>query len=497
MGKKARGAWLGTLVVDPEKETPLFHQVYLRIRELILGGTLSRGARLPSTRSLAKDLGLSRNTVLAAIEQLAAEGYVTSRVGDGTYVAAAVPEDREAPRWPATAAAAAAARPSAAIARLSRRGERILATPIGRDSSVLRPFAVGQPALGEFPWSTWHKLWMRQSRDLDRRHLCYGDPAGYRPLREAIASYLTTGRGVSCEADRIIIVSSSQQAIDLATRVLIDPGDAVWLEEPGYLGARGALVAAGAEIVPVPVDEEGLNVALGCTARIDARLASVTPSHQFPLGVTMSLNRRLELLDWAAERGSWILEDDYDSEFRYRGAPLAALQGLDRADRVIYIGTFTKVVFPSLRLGYLVAPRELVDALVSARAFVDRHSPTLPQVVLTDFIEGGHFTAHIRRMRALYGARRQHLLDALENRLGDRLKLHSQPAGMHVVAELPADVDDVAIAHSAAERGIEVSALSKYFLDKTRRSGLLLGYSAVAEEAIDEAVESLAEILEE
>ena len=394
MGKEARGAWLGALVIDPRERVSLSRQVYLRIRELILDGTLPRGARLPSTRALAADLGLSRNTVLIAVEQLACEEYVVSRVGDGTYVAAAIPEDRESPRWPEAAEQSRAAEPSC---RLSLRGERIAATPIGRDSDEVRPFAVGLPALDEFPWSIWHRLWMRRSRDLERTHLCYGDPAGYRPLREAIAAYLTAGRGVRCVADQVIVVSSSQQALDMASRVLIDPGDRAWLEEPGYLGARGALVAAGADIVPVPVDESGLQVEIGHERGPDARLISVSPSHQYPLGVTMSLARRLELLDWAAEHGAWILEDDYDSEFRFRGAPLAALQGLDRADRVIYIGTFTKVVFPSLRLAYVVAPRGLVPALVAARSFVDRHSPTLPQVVLADFMTGGHFTAHIRQ----------------------------------------------------------------------------------------------------
>ncbi len=495
IGKEARGAWLGTLVTDlandPEERMPLFRQVYLRIRELILDGTLARGARLPSTRALATDLALSRNTVLVAVEHLVAEGYLISRVGDGTYVAADIPDDWESPRWPATRER----RADLATPRLSRRGERIRSTPIGRDSTEVRPFAVGMPALDEFPWTTWHRLWMRRSRDLDRAHLCYGDPAGYRPLRESIAAYLTAGRGVSCDADQVIVVSSSQQALDVASRVLMDPGDAAWLEEPGYLGARGALVAAGARIVPVPVDEEGLRVADGRRLADDARLVSVTPSHQFPAGVTMSLARRLELLDWAEERDAWILEDDYDSEFRFVGPPLAALQGLDRSGRVIYIGTFTKVVFPSLRLAYIVAPHGLVEALVAARAFVDRHSPTLPQVVLSDFMEGGHFASHIRRMRSIYRDRRQALLDALEHRLADRLTVKSHPAGMHLVVELPKGLDDQAVARRAAERGIEVSALSRYYLGEPR-SGLLIGYSAVTSEEITAGVDVLAEVLE-
>ncbi|MEM7584727.1 MAG: PLP-dependent aminotransferase family protein [Acidobacteriota bacterium] len=470
---------------------PLFRQVYLRIRELILDGTLPRGARLPSTRALATELALSRNTVLGAVEQLVAEGYLVSRVGDGTYVAADIPEDWESPRRPRRRGPSA----QPETPRLSERGERIRSTPIGRDSTEVRPFTVGMPAIDEFPWAIWNRLWTRRSRDLDRAYLCYGDPAGYRPLREAIAAYLNAGRGVRCEADQVIVVSSSQQALDIAARVLIDPGDAAWLEDPGYLGARGALAAAGARIVPVPVDEHGLRVADGRRRAGDARLVSVTPSHQYPAGVTMSLARRLELLDWAADRGAWVLEDDYDSEFRFVGPPLAALQGLDRAGRVIYIGTFTKVIYPSLRLAYVVTPPGLLDALVAARAFVDRHSPTLPQVVLSDFMAGGHFASHVRRMRSVYRDRRQCLLDALKQRLGDALEIKSHPAGMHLVVELADDCDDCAVAQQAAERGIEVSPLSRYYLGEARR-GLLLGYSAVSQDAILAGVDALAEVLE-
>lgn len=492
MSKEARGAWLGTLVIEPREGLSLSRQLYLRIRELILGGTLPRGARLPSTRALAADLGLSRNTVLVAIEQLACEEYVVSRVGDGTYVAADVPEDRESPVRPE---ADGPSDVEAASPRLSRRGERIAATPIGRDSYEVRPFAVGLPALEEFPWPLWHRLWTRRSRDLDRAHLCYGDPAGYGPLREAVATYLTTGRGVRCDAEQVIVVSSSQQALDLAATVLIDPGDRVWLEDPGYLGARGALVAAGAEIVPVPVDEEGLEIAAGRRLAEDPRLVSVTPSHQYPLGATMSLARRLELLAWAAKSGAWILEDDYDSEFRYSGPPLAALQGLDRCGCVIYVGTFTKVIYPSLRLAYLVAPKALIPALIAARSFVDRHSPTLPQRVLADFISGGHFTAHVRRMRALYRQRRKALIEALAGRLAGWVTVRSSPAGMHLVIELPAGTDDLKLARQAGELGLAVSPLSRYYLGEKRRSGLLLGYAAVSRERLADGVERLAKLL--
>jgi len=492
MPKADRGTLLTTLTLSPDTAQPLHRQLYHRLRALILDGTLRSGTRLPSTRTLARDLSLSRNTVANAFDQLVLEGFVVGRVGDGTYVAS--PEHLS----PLTGKRPKGGRPQAKPSSrpLSRRGAIIASTPIGRDAMRPRAFAVGVPAIDAFPIELWSRLLSRRSRRASLGDLCHGDPAGFRPLREAIATYLATARGVSAEPGQVLVLSSSQQALDIIARVLVDPGEPVWLEDPGYLGARGALTGAGARIVPVPVDGEGLAVSEGIRACRQARLACVTPSHQFPLGSTLSLARRFALLRWAEQARAWIIEDDYDSEFRYRGRPLASLAGLDAGRRVIYVGTFTKVMFPSLRLAYLVAPPDLVEPLLAARSFVDRHSPTLPQIALADFIQDGHFTAHLRRMRALYRDRQEALLEATARRLAGLLALEADDAGMHLVGRLPARVKDLPLVDRAARVGLEMSALSRYFLGPRPRSGLVLGYAGVDETAIREGVEKLARVLE-
>lgn len=493
MAKMALGSYLGTL--RPRPGLPLHRQLYERLRELILDGTLARGARIPATRTVAADLGLSRNTVLQAVQQLTDEGYLTSRVGDGTYVNASVPEDLERPRGTAES------RPSkraAAGARLSARGRRIAAQTLNLDTPKIAPFVLGQPAVRDFPWETWRRIWRRESMRMDRRALlAYGAVGGLKELREQTATYLTTARGVRCTADQVVIVSSSQQGLACAAQVLLDPGDAAWIEEPGYLGARGALAAAGAQLAPVPVDDAGLRVAWGVKHRPGARLAYVTPSHQFPLGSVMSLERRFELLEWATQHGSWILEDDYDSEFRYVGRPLTALQGLDQNDRVIYVGTFTKVMYPSLRLGYVVPPPHLVDAFLAARNFMDRHSPTLPQATLAGFFRAGHFTAHLRAMRARYRMLQQVLVESLQNRLADEVSVRDDPAGLHLVVELRQPLDDEGLCQRLHERGIFASPLSRYYLGRRRVRGLLLGYAALTPPEIRSGVKQLERVIRE
>jgi len=321
--------------------------------------------------------------------------------------------------------------------------------------------------------------------------LDYLDPAGYRPLREAIAAYLGMARGVHCTAEQVIVVSGSQQGIGLSAQVLLDPGDAVWVEEPGYFGAKGALLGAGARLVPVPVDPEGMDLVAGKARCPTARLACVTPSHQFPLGMTMSLPRRLALLAWARETGAWILEDDYDSEYRYVGKPLTALQGLDRAGRVIYVGTFSKVLFPALRLGYVVVPRDLVEAFLATRLFLDMHPPWLEQVVLAEFMAAGHFARHIRRMRTLYAERQAALVEAARQ-LSGALDVRPAGAGMHLLGWLPAGSDDQAIAQLAARHQVSTRPLSRFFLEPLAQRALLLGYAAVPIPAIQEGVRRLA-----
>jgi GntR family transcriptional regulator/MocR family aminotransferase len=467
--------------------------LYDELRQSILGGQLLPGTRLPSTRALAEERGVSRNTVLNAYEQLLAEGYVEARVGSGTCVARALPEEL----LTVSGSAASGARRSANRDALSDRG-RLLAGNPGRPLSAPRrprAFESGLPDASAFPFRTWTRLMARQWRRPSYELLSYGDPAGYRPLREAIAAYVRTARAVRCDAGQVFIVSGSQQALDLTARLLIDPGDAALIEDPGYPGARVALRAAGATLVPMPVDADGADVGRRAARAKNARLVFVTPSHQYPLGVTLSLRRRLALIEWASQHGAWIVEDDYDSEFRYRRKPLPSLQGLDPAGRVIYLGTFSKTLFPSLRLGFVVLPPELVDPFRRARSVVDGHSPVSEQAVLAEFIAGGHFARHIRRMRVLYEERQEVLVDAARRELAGALDVRPLDGGMHLVGWLAEDADDVAIAERAAAGGVHVVPLSVCAVGKSPRPGLLLGYAALTPAQIREGVRKLASAL--
>jgi len=493
MKKRYAAALLGTVALDRESEEPLYRQLYFAIREAILDGRLRPGTRLPSTRSLASDLAVSRNTVVIAFDQLLAEGYVDGRTGAGTYVSATLPEELLSAR---PAGAAGTLPRATAASRLSERG-RFLAGIRSGNAAPPVPFSPALPELARFPFDDWARLLARHWRYPKREFLVGSDAAGHAPLREAIAAYLGAARAVACTADQVLIVSGSQQALDLAARVLIDPGDAVWIEDPGYAGIRGALIAAGASLVPVPVDGEGLDVAAGRARAPDARLAIVTPSHQYPLGVTLTLTRRLELLDWAGAAGAFVIEDDYDSEYRYAGRPLAALQGLDGGGRVIYTGTFSKVMFPGLRLGYVVVPADLVDAFRGVRQLVDSHPSTVAQAALTDFIADGYLAAHVRRMRALYARRQAALITALRNRLGNRLSVAPDDCGMHLIAYLDDAVDDVALSRAAAARGITVAALSRLYVDARPKKGLMLGYAGITEPAMRRAVAALGAVFDD
>ena len=321
------------------------------------------------------------------------------------------------------------------------------------------------------------------------------DPAGYLPLREAITEYLALARGVVCTPDRVVILTSSQQAIDLAARLLLDPGDEVWLEEPGYPGARAALLSHGASIVPVAVDVDGLRVDVGQRVAPRARLAYVTPSHQYPLGVTLSLERRLALLDWACRSAAWVLEDDYDSEFRYDGRPVTAIQGVDTDQRVIYVGTFSKVLFPALRLAYVVLPQDLVDLFVTARGLTDGHCPLLTQMALTEFFAEGHFGIHIRRMRDIYRERRDALVAAVDRSLRDAVELGPTACGLHAVAHLRRHTDDRAISSRLTGLGIDAQPLSRYFHGRPTACGLFLGYAALAPKTITDGIRRMASVL--
>ncbi len=478
------------IAIDKGAPESLYEQVYNGYRKAIVDGNLRAGQRIPSTRVLALELGISRMPVLSAYAQLLAEGYFEGRVGSGTFVTSSLP-DRRIPcddtRGPA---ADAPARPRKIAARATAlpKYERP-AWVVGRGA-----FNVSHPALDVFPFKVWSNLVAHYARDLQVAGLQYGAPLGLAPLREAIAAYLRTARAVRCEPEQIMIVSGSQQALDISARVLLDPGAPVWVEEPGYWLVRQILTGAGCRLVPVPVDGDGLDVAAGMRLCRKARAAYIAPSHQYPLGVTMSASRRLELLNWANTTGAWIVEDDYDSEYRYDTLPIASLQGLDRQAQVIYIGTFSKVLFPALRLGYLVIPRDLVARFRRVRAAIDNSPAPFFQAILHDFMLGGHFARHLRRMRAIYAERRRVLVAAIERELGDRVRIGGDRAGMHLVLLL-SHGREREIALRAVERGLSIVPLSSCYASARPRSGRVLGYGSTRAADIPDAVRRLRSLL--
>jgi GntR family transcriptional regulator / MocR family aminotransferase len=479
--------------------TPLYRQLYDGLRGAILHGQVQAGTRLPSTRALAQALQISRTTVLIAYQQLLAEGYLEGKWGSGTYIAHTLPEDLFATqtREAHPAVETHSDRRLASSAVLLTQTTQALASVLMPAADEHPAFVLGLPAVDAFPFSIWRRLLVRRYQRSASRLFRYQPPIGYQPLREAIAAYLGMTRGVRCTFEQVIVVVGSQQGLDLTARVLLRPGDSVWVENPGYLGARLAFLGAGAKLIPVPVDHEGLDIEAGLRRYGDAHLAYITPSHQFPLGAKMSLARRFALLDWANRVGSWIVEDDYDSEYRYVDRPLAALQGIDTTDRVLYLGTFSKSLFPALRLGYLVVPPDLVDHFVAARLCSDTHSAALEQAVLADFISEGHFSRHLRRMRTLYAERQTILLEAAQQEeLAEVLEIIPDETGMHVVGWLPPGADDAEIARQAAIRyGLHCSPLSLFSLEPLPRAGLVLGYAAAGEPEIRTGVRQLASVI--
>jgi GntR family transcriptional regulator/MocR family aminotransferase len=468
---------------------PLQRQLYDAVRDGVLSGTLCPGLALPSSRNLAHNLGVGRNTVIAAYEQLLSEGFLESRVGAGTRVAAFAGNALEG----ITCRQQRPAR--ASLAALSARGRRLAATPRTVAEMPGSAFVTGLPALDLFPSAIWSRILARHHRNAAPADLGYAQPAGHRDLRAALARYLRESRGVVCEPDQIIVVCGAQAALDLAARMLLDAGDAVWMEEPGYLGARGALLAAGARLVPVPVDAEGLDAAEGERLQAAARLAYVTPSFQFPLGVTMSLARRLRLIEWAARAGAWILEDDYDSEYRYTGRPLSAMQGLDGAGRVVYLGTFSKTMFPALRIGYLVVPHGLQQAFATAIRHTGHSAPLPVQAALAEFIEQGHYAAHVRRMRGVYAARHTRFVKLAGSALEGLARLAPPAGGMQMPAWLHADCDDRRVSARAAEQGLTVSPMAAYYLGPPGPPGLYLGYAGIPDADVEPALRTLARVI--
>ena len=484
------------LPLDRNAGIPLHRQIYEGLRRAILDGLLRPGQRVPSTRVLALELEVSRLPVLTAYEQLLHEGYLTGRVGAGTFVSEALPDDalrsvplaprtagrRSSPLHPRSATPASRARPVHSTSGCSYEGG-------------IRPFRVSLPALDEFPHAAWARIVARHARALTPASMAYSDPAGLGSLRAAIAEHLRTARAARCEAEDVLVVSGSQAALRICAAVLLGSGDRVAIEEPGYPLARAALGASGAELALVPVDDEGMDVAALRALGKSVRAAYVTPSHQYPLGVSITAARRLALLDWAAHRGAWIIEDDYDSEYRYVSRPLGALQGMDSKERVIYVGTFSKVLFPALRVGYLVVPPALRRKFVEAREAFDLFSPTLYQLALVDFLREGHFARHLRRMRAIYVRRRAALLDGLARHCDGQLTVHNADAGLHVTTFLAAGIHDLDVLARMDAHGLTATALSACYAGPARRSGLLLGFGGFSERRIERATRALGDIL--
>jgi GntR family transcriptional regulator/MocR family aminotransferase len=490
--KRVGDGILPMIAIDRKVQKPLHKQIYDGFRVAIIDGSLHPGQRIPSTRVLAVELRVSRFPVLSAYGQLLAEGYFEGRVGAGTVISTSLPDQIK--RGVRTADGSndsyVGSRP---VAHRTSPFARIEINPLLRGTGAFR---VGQVAFDQFPLKVWSNLVARHCRNMDAVSMHYRNQMGYDALRQTIARYLRTSRSLRCDASQIMIVNGSQQALEIVARVLLNPGDRVWMEEPSYSLARSVFALAGCRLVPVPVDEQGLSVEAGIELYRKARAAFVTPSHQFPLGVTMSASRRFQLLEWAHQTGSWIIEDDYDSEYRYESLPIASLQGLDTNGRVIYIGTFSKVLFPSLRIGYIVIPSDLVERFMSVRFILDIAPPDFFQHVIADFMSEGHFARHLRRMRLLYREQRTALVDSIGKELGSMVKVLGSEAGMHLAMAMTRRTRDFEIAERAARQNLWLMPLSSCYASTKARSGFVLGFGGARVEEISPAVSKLRNLLQ-
>jgi GntR family transcriptional regulator / MocR family aminotransferase len=474
------------IVIDRDAGRPLHRQVYDGYRDAILRGDLAPGQKIPSSRELASEIRVSRFPVLNAYAQLLAEGYFESQVGSGTFISTTLPEQMMSSDHQTE--------PSEEVPSGHRPiARRNLFYPKRELESILHgwgSFGLHQPAIDQFPFPVWSALVERHSRNPAASALHRIDPMGSERFRQEICAYLRTARAVKCEPQQIMIVSGSQQALDITARVLLDPGDAVFVEEPGYDLERRLLAAAGCRLKFIPVDNDGMDVARSSRHQ-GVKAAFVTPSHQFPLGSTMSATRRLMLLNWAHSSGAWVIEDDYDSEYRFDTKPIASLQGLDVNSRVIYIGTFSKILFPSLRIGYIVIPRDLLEHFAAVRFAMDIFPPYLYQEVLADFMEQGHFGRHVRKMRQIFGERRNALVDSIRNEFGDFLEVHGSAAGVHVSVTLPEGFNDREISTRASRERLWLWPLSRYYAGKRPRHGFVLGFGSTPTEQIPNAVKRM------
>lgn len=470
--------------------TPAYRMLYEALRSEILDGRLAPGARLPATRDLARQYQLSRGTIVNAFELLKSEGYLEGSIGSGTYVSKVLPDESFHVKADDAGQPPLERRPRR---RLSAYAKRVRLFQ-GMEPRPARAFRSNVPALDLFPTSLWAQIAARRLRQVSTNLLSGCDSLGYRPLREAVADYVITSRGVRCAPEQIAIVSGVQEALDLAARLFLNPGDRVCMENPGYVGAAMVFESVGAKISALALDNEGME--LRPSGLRGARLVYVTPGHQFPLGISMSLPRRLQLLEWARKTGALIFEDDYDSEYRYSGRPVPALQGLDRNGCVLFAGSFSKVLFPSLRLGYLVIPPDLVDHFAAAKSITTRHAQLLDQAVLCDFITEGHFGRHLRRMRAVYAERLSVLLRSARERLAGWMEISGVEAGLQTVGWLRGGITGESAARAAAARNVEVIPLSRYTRGRVAREGLQLGFAAVDPREIERGVEELARALQ-
>lgn len=478
-------AWVG----DPAHGALALHaRIQRAIRQLILDGALDVGKPLPASRALANSLGVSRDTVESAYSQLHAEGFIERRVGSGSFVST------RAQRLPRRDVAQHPESPRAALS-LSQRGAAIYQGGGVRDFLVPRPFAPGVPETRSFPLQTWERLERQVLKEFGTQALLHSPPQGVEPLRRAIADYVNLERGARATPERVLVLTSSQQAMTLCANVLLDPGDRIFIEDPVYHGARKAFDAAGLECVPVPLDDDGMRVEHLLKSTQSAKAVSLTPSHQFPTGATLALDRRLAVIEWARQQQSWIIEDDYDSEFHYAGKPTACVQGLDPHERTIYIGTFTKSLFPGLRIGYMVLPAPLVAPMTVARTLLDGHSAPIPQLTLARFIEGGHFGARVRTMRAVYAERRDVLAQLVRKYLADFVEPRVPGGGMQMPCVFIRDIPEREAVESARRAGIDLLGLTALHASSWHKAGFLMGFAAYAPHEMEIAVKKLADIL--
>lgn len=490
MAKESPEIILAGIKLSRQVATPLYLQLYEQFRAMILSNRLRPGDRLPPGRNLAKELGVARVIVSQAYEQLVMEGYVTGKTGAGTFVAEKLPDHLlNASRVPVvTTKPFVEKKAPDKTPENDQTGSRIGAVA----------FQVGMPALDLFPYKLWQQAGNQVLKNFKKAHLGYEDTLGYWNLRKAIAAYLRIARAVTCEAEQVIVVTGSQQGLNLVVECLLNKGDKVWMEDPGYHGARIALANAGVMLCPIPVEADGLNVAHGVQHFRDAKLAYVTPSHQFPMGSTLSHAKREQLLEWARQQESWILEDDYDSEFRYEGRPLPSLQGMDTGGRVIYSGTFSKVLFPGLRLAYIVLPSvQMIDLFRRVKDNQDRQSPVMEQLILCDFMEGGYFLRHIRKMRLLYAERQQQLLQLLQTHLKDQLRVSLAPSGMHLLCWLPEGIDMTKFKAAIQKQQLAIAYVSYFTIQYKLPPAILLGFTAFTKYKMKVGVEKLVECLRE